>query len=108
VVALAVALDVAAAERRALVFSDSQAAVNAVSKGFSPSYQLAVERAHKNLQSPGVKLNWYPAHAGVKGNERADQLAKLTTGPGVEPRGLPTYAYAKTAARGRHEQRVRE
>lgn len=37
VVALAVALDLAAAEERALVLSNSQAVVNAVSKGFSPS-----------------------------------------------------------------------
>jgi len=108
VVALAVALDVAAAERRALVLSDSQAAVCPVSKGFSPSCQPAAERAFNGLRHPGVKLDWCPAHAGVKGNERADQLAKLATGPEVEPRGLPTHAYAKAAARKRHEQRVRE
>lgn len=37
VVALAVGLGVVAAEERALVFSDSQAVVSAISKGFSPS-----------------------------------------------------------------------
>ena len=107
-VALAVALEVAAAEGKALVLSDSQAAISAASKGFSPSSQPAVDRAFRALQRPSVKLDWCPAHAGVKGNERADQLAKLATGPGVEPRGLPTHAYAKAAAKQRHEQRVRE
>jgi len=67
-----------------------------------------VERAYNNLQYLNVKLNWCPAHAGVKGNERADRLAKLATAPGVEPRGLPTYAYAKAAAKKRYKQRVWE
>ena len=90
-----------------IIFNSVQR-VSAVSKGFSPSCQPAVERAYRSLQLPGVKLDWCPAHAGIKGNERADQLAKLATGPGAEPRGLPTHAYAKAAARKRHEQRVRE
>lgn len=37
VIALAVKLNVAAIKKQALVFSDSQAAVSAVYKGFSPS-----------------------------------------------------------------------
>ena len=72
VVALAVGLSVAAAEERALVFTDSQAAASAVSKGFSPSSQPAVEKAFNGLRHPGTSLYWYPAYAGVKGNERAD------------------------------------
>lgn len=72
VVALVVALGVAAAEGEALVLSNSQVAVSAVSKGFSPSSQPAVRRAYTDLQHPGVKLEWCPAHAGVKGNGRAD------------------------------------
>lgn len=108
VVALAVALRLAKAEREALALSDSQAAISAAAKGFSPSSQPAVRRAFDGLRQPGVKLEWYPAHAGVQGNERADQLAKLATASETEPRGLPTYAYAKAAAKRRHEKRVQE
>ena len=108
VVALAVALKVAAAEEEALVFSDSQAAVSAASKGFSPTSQPTVSKAFRALRYPKVKLNWYPAYAGVEGNERADQLAKKATAPEVEPRGLPTHTYVKAAAKRRHEQRVQD
>lgn len=106
VVALAVALSVVKVEREALVLSDSQAAVNTASKGFSPTSQPVVRRAFEALQSPGVGVEWCPAYVGVWGNERADQLAKLATAPEVEPRGSPTYAYAKVAAKRRYEQRV--
>ena len=74
-----------------------------MSKGFSPFSQPAVERAFNSLRRLSTRLLWYPAYAGVKGNERADQLAKLATAPEVEPRGLPTYAYAKAAAKKRHK-----
>ena len=93
-VALAVALNVAKAEKKALVLSDSQAAVSAASKGFPPSSQPAARMAFGALQHAGVRLEWCPAHAGVQGNERADQLAKAATAPEVEPRGAPTHAYA--------------
>ncbi|XP_026331733.1 uncharacterized protein LOC113239080 [Hyposmocoma kahamanoa] len=61
------------------VYSDSMAALQTVTNTCS-LHPLAVE-ARKNLktatlQNKHVSLFWIKAHAGLEGNERADQLAK--------------------------------
>ncbi|KAJ2952392.1 hypothetical protein O0L34_g4679 [Tuta absoluta] len=61
------------------IFSDSMAAIQTV-KNPSSLHPLAVE-ARDNLkkissQDKDVTLFWIKAHAGLEGNERADQLAK--------------------------------
>ncbi|XP_062531476.1 uncharacterized protein LOC134201168, partial [Bombyx mori] len=61
------------------VYSDSMSALQTITNYDSP-HPLAVE-ARQNikaslLQGKAVTLHWIKAHAGLKGNERADGLAK--------------------------------
>ncbi|KAL7307623.1 hypothetical protein TKK_0000311 [Trichogramma kaykai] len=43
---------------------------------------------HKNNRGFSIRLAWIPSHIGIRGNERADALARAATGidPGVYPR----------------------
>lgn len=65
-----------------VVMTDSQHALKAIAQGYghgSKQAQVArITRSLERLDEKGVHTNfrWVPAHAGVEGNERADQAAK--------------------------------
>lgn len=76
------------------ICSDSQAALKALEKSKTDS--RLVESTKASLVELGrnnqLRLTWIPGHAGWKGNERADALAKqgtLTQGPIAESVGMP-------------------
>lgn len=67
--------------RRAVVFSDSQAALKGLLKPKMPSGQvflLGTLRKLQQLTDQGVDIEfrWIPAHSDIFGNETVDQLAK--------------------------------
>ena len=72
-------------DTRLVIMSDSQHALEAIAQGYGQgSKQAQVARITRSLQKlddKGVHTNfrWVPAHAGVEGNERADQAAKAAT-----------------------------
>ncbi|CAF4921525.1 unnamed protein product [Pieris macdunnoughi] len=73
-------------ETEVLIYSDSRSALDAVVGGrsFDPLVteirELLIQHSEKN-----IKLFWVKAHAGRRGNERADQLAKEATGAKQKP-----------------------
>ncbi|KAI9035570.1 ribonuclease H family protein [Aspergillus affinis] len=74
------------------VFSDSQAAIEAVRNPGRPSDQYVLRAIYERirslrdggLQQGDIELRWIPAHIGVEGNERADEAAKRAAIKGIE------------------------
>jgi ribonuclease HI len=67
------------------IFSDSQAALKAIQNPGNRSGQHLVYGVRARVQGATrqgiqVKFQWVPAHIGIEGNEKADQLAKQATG----------------------------
>ncbi len=79
--------------RNFTIFSDSRAALQAL-ESFNPSHPLIINILEwlYLLAQRGKQVNfcWVPAHVGVQGNERADELAKTAAGP-LRPRPTPVY-----------------
>lgn len=79
------ALQELSVERCAVIFSDSQSVLSAVS-GTSLKHPWIVQIRRILVESKGnLQLCWVPAHVGIPGNERADELAKTAiTRPTLE------------------------
>ncbi|OQE37558.1 hypothetical protein PENNAL_c0792G00377, partial [Penicillium nalgiovense] len=111
--------------REVVIFSDSQAAIQAVKTPQRPSGQYvltciydhvrAIRSQNQNHPKPtNVTIRWIPAHVGVDGNEFADEEAKgaallgagmgVATGSGTGEPIIRLAAAAKRAVR----QRIRE
>lgn len=66
-----------------VIFSDSKSALQHVarctsgSRGVSIAYEILKAIIRLNKSRKDVKLQWVPAHIGLRGNEEADRVAKL-------------------------------
>ncbi|KAI9043120.1 uncharacterized protein KD926_004623 [Aspergillus affinis] len=93
------------------VFSDSQAAIQAVQNPGRPSGQYVLRAIYERirtlrgsgLQQEDIELRWIPAHIGIEGNERADEAAKRAAIKGIElssvgPRELAARPITRLAA----------
>jgi ribonuclease HI len=77
-------------ERYVSIYSDSQAALKAIqaAKTTSPLVRQCQQALNDISARHAVKLYWVPGHAGVRGNETANRLARSSSGQqfiGPEP-----------------------
>jgi ribonuclease HI len=105
--------------REVILFSDSQAAIQAVMNPQRPSGQYVLRLLYSHVrtlrsQSTFVTLRWIPAHVGVPGNEAADGNAKCaalesaggaTGGGGADKPTIRLAAAAKRMVRERIQDR---
>ncbi|KAJ5809035.1 reverse transcriptase [Penicillium pulvis] len=95
--------------QHAVIFSDSQAALQALLRPRMPSGQVYLRGAIENLQKLAeqdiqVELRWIPAHQGIPGNELVDEHAKQAAKaevPGPHDRRIKLAAAARRGIRER-------
>ena len=71
--------------RHAVIFTDNQAALQALQNPGRPSGQYIIRKIIEALTAASthglyVEFHWITAHQGIEGNELADRLAKEATG----------------------------
>ena len=86
--------------RRLTIFTDNQAAIQAVTIPRNHSGQYLVHGVRERLRaaqmlSIRVAIHWVPSHVDIDGNEQADILAKMATGwregeGEIGPKALPS------------------
>ncbi|KEQ57475.1 ribonuclease H, partial [Aureobasidium melanogenum CBS 110374] len=70
--------------RTTIIATDSKRAIRHIVEGKSPNGQYIVRYIRNHIAALGkreersVLVQWIPAHKGIKGNEKADRLAKET------------------------------
>jgi hypothetical protein len=70
-------------QKRLVLVTDSQHALNAIAQGYSiSSKQVVIAHIIKHIPNLDIRdvhnnFGWIPAHAGVEGNEKADKAAKV-------------------------------
>lgn len=79
-----------------VVFSDSQAPLEALTKPRMVSGQMFLQKYLEaidwcNERGIGITFQWIPAHEGVPGNEEADRMVKIAATR--NPRDSGDYAY---------------
>jgi ribonuclease HI len=109
--------------REVIIFSDSQAAIQAVQNPQRPSGQYVLTSIYNHVrairsqnqiqQNPtNITIRWIPAHVGVDGNEFADEEAKsaalLGAGMGVATGADNPIIRLAAAAKRAVRQRIRE
>ena len=75
--------------RELFIFTDNQAAIQAIYRPRQPSGQEVIAEIWNYLRSlrgrgTGVSIHWIPGHEGIPGNEEADKRAKAAAGMGKE------------------------
>jgi ribonuclease HI len=99
-----------------ILFSDSQAAIQAIQDPRRPSGQYVLGLIYNHVKAIrslpdqdrfGITIRWIPAHVGVRGNEYADEQAKFAAVMGTEldPTATePTIRLAAAAKRAVRKQ----
>ena len=60
-----------------IIFSDARSALQAIQRGWCQLSHKIIELIHKIIATQSsCTLQWIPAHVGIPGNEKADELAK--------------------------------
>lgn len=93
------------------ILSDSQAALRAISSTKINSRLVweCVEKLNRLSRQNKVNLYWIPGHAGIEGNEHADELAKQgasTPMPGPEPYCGLSYQELKRQIRSKYIEKA--
>jgi ribonuclease HI len=105
--------------REVIIFSDSQAAIQALQNPQRPSGQYVLRQIYNHVrairsqnQPTNITIRWIPAHVGVDGNEFADEEAKgaalLGAGIGVATEPDKPIIRLAAAAKRAVRQRIRE